>query len=197
MGEIRSAIDIALERTADIPGDNGLTDNREMKKSGKKAAGDFLANGDSSVLEKLFADKNQEKTPLVREGAVSILLASLRLPLTDADLSKVKLAGTGLDIVLPNSGMAQLFTQVEQIMKQYLTDRETLEKSLEQQFLPRLRAKQQELAKRYGQTVPLELSQESEYVAALSKNRRILEQKYDSVIEEVRSRVRETAGIED
>lgn len=197
MGEIRSAVDIALEKTANIHGDKGSADNRSFKNSGKKAAGDFLGTGDISGLEKVLEEPKTDRRTLIGEGAISILLASLRLPVTETDLSKIKLSGFGLERILPNTGMAALFEQVEQILKQYLAEREHLEKTLEQQFMPRLRAKQAELAKRYGQNIPMELSQDSEYVAALSKNRRALEQKYDTVIDEVRMRVREIAGIEE
>jgi len=109
----------------------------------------------------------------------------------------MKRTGSGLEILLPKSGLVQLFGQVAQIMNQYLDEREQLAKALEQQFMPRLRAKQQEMAKRYGQTIPMELSQDNEYQAALAKNRRMLEQKYEAVIAEVRTRVREIAGIEE
>lgn len=197
MGEIRSAVDIALEKTADIHGSKKSVDSRAMKNTGKKAAGDFLGSGDAAILEKLVASAAPDTRALVNEGAVSILLASIQLPSAEADLGKVKRAGTGLEILLPKSGMDQLFGQVEQILGQFLAERERLEKTLEQQFMPRLRAKQQELAKRYGQTVPMELSQDNEYMAALAKNKRALEQKYGAVIVEVRGRVREIAGMED
>ncbi len=195
MGEIRSAIDIALEKTADISSSKKSVDSRAIKNKGKKAAGDFISSGDTELFEKLIASESDETRSLINEGAVSILLAGVQLPATKADLEKLKRTGTGLEILLPKSGLVQLFEQVAQILNQYLEEREQLAKALEQQFMPRLRAKQQEMAKRYGQTLPMELSQDSEYQAALTKNRRMLEQKYEAVITEVRIRVREIAGI--
>lgn len=197
MGEIRSALDIALEKTANIHGDKGSGDNRELKKKGKKAAGDFLASGDISILENTLAAYKNDAQKLVKEGAISILLASIRLPSSIEDLSKIKTVGTGLDTLLPKSGMAPLFVQFDQILQHYLTELDNLEKTLEQQFLPRLRAKQQEFAKRYGQTIPMELNQDSEYMGALAKNKNMIESKYGTVIDEIRSRVREIGGIEE
>lgn len=195
MGEIRSALDIALEKTAHIEGDPKSADNRDLKNAGKKAAGDFLAKGDPAILMKIIGDKSDEKKALIMEGALSILLASIHLPAVEEDLKKTELIGTGLDAILPEKGMVQLFAQVAGILKQYLADQEQLSKALEQQFLPRLRAKQQEIAKRYGQNIPMDLHQDPEYLSALSKNRSMIEEKYDGVINEVRSRVREIAGI--
>jgi len=195
MGEIRSALDIALEKTAHIEGDSKSADNRDLKNAGKKAAGDFLAKGDQAILRQILGDKSNDKKALITEGALSILLASVHLPAVEDDIKKIDLVGSGLEELLPGKGMVQLFGQVAGILKQYLADQDQLSKALEQQFLPRLRAKQQEIAKRYGQNIPMDLHQDPEYMSALSKNRRMIEEKYEGVIDEVRSRVREIAGI--
>lgn len=197
MGEIRSALDIALEKTADIQGDKSGAENRDLRNSGKKAAGDFLTSRKAEVLVKLLEGKDKDQAKNAIEGAVSIMLASLKLPSTELDLEKLAAIGNGLDTLLPKAGMNELFGQVAQIFGQYLAERDQLGKALEQQFLPRLRAKQQEIAKRYGQTIPMELHQDPEYMSALTKNQRALEQKYEAVIAEVRGRVREIAGIEE
>jgi len=195
MGEIRSALDIALEKTADIHGDKSGADNREIKNQGKKAAGDFFAAQDPTALAGAAGALAGGQKQLFTEGALSVLLAALRLPQSEADLPKLELAGSGICALLPGSGMEELFAQVKQLFSQYLAEYERLSKMLEQQFMPRLRAKQQELAKRYGQNVPLDPLQDPEYASALSKNRRMIEQKYESVIDEIRGRVREAAGI--
>jgi len=195
MGQIRSALDIALEKTAHIEGDPKSADHRDLKNSGKKAAGDFLSNRDTVTLTAALEGKDDEHRQMVIEGMVSILLASLHLPAAEADIDKVTLIGAGLEAALPGKGNAQLFGQVSQILGQYLKELDGLLKALEQQFMPRLRAKQQEIAKRYGQNIPLDLHQDPEYVNALSKNRQALEGKYEAVIDEVRARVREGAGI--
>ncbi len=195
MGEIRSALDIALEKTAHIQGDAASAENRELKNKGKKTAGDYLAAGDTASLGAMVAELVPEKAKTVTEGALSILLAAIHLPSTESDLAKTDRIGAGIDVLRPGAGMAQLFGQVAQILKQYLDERDHVAKALEQQFMPKIRAKQQELAKRYGQNVPININQDPEYAAALSKNVRMLEQKYDAVIDEVRARVRETFGI--
>ena len=196
MGEIRSAIDIALEKTAHIQGDKTSIDNRELKNTGKKAAGEYLSKNDTTILSTLIEGKTFDQKKLLIEGAVSVFLAGLHLPSAEQDLKKIQITGNGLDALLPGSGMVQLFAQVDKILAQYLEERAHLAQSLEQQFLPRLRAKQQEIAKRYGQSIPMDVSQDPEYVNALTKNNQMLEQKYETVIDEIRSRVREIAGIE-
>ena len=197
MGEIRSAIDIALEKTADIHSDKTGADNRELKNAGKKAAGNFLSTGDKTILEKILSGKNPDQAKFVTEGAISIFIASLRLPSQETDLAKLAPVSEGLEILLPKTGMKELLDQVLQVFTQYLADCEQLGKALEQQFMPRLRAKQAELSKRYGKNVPIDPSHDPEYMAALTKNQHMIDGKYEQVITEVRGRIREAAGIEE
>jgi len=196
MGEIRSALDIALEKTAGIQGDKASGDNRILKNAGKKAASEFYGTGDTGILQGALEGKSEAETRLITEGAVSILLAGLHLPANGEELAKVARTGAGLDAVMPGTGMTELFMQAGQILKQYLAEQERMQKALEQQFLPRLRAKQQEMEKRYGQAFPLDPAHDPEYQNALTKNHRMLEQKYGTVIDEIRGRVREIAGLD-
>ncbi len=195
MGEIRSAIDIALEKTAHIEGDKTSSENRELKNAGKRAASEFLETENPETLAKSLAGKGSEQSRMILEGALSILIAAVKLPASDADLARSDRIGAALEIALPGRGMQQLFAQVAQILKQYLDERSNLRGALEQQFAPKLKAKQQELSRRYGQNVPMDINQDPEFVSAYSKSARMLEQKYGAIVDEIRFRVREAAGM--
>ncbi len=195
MGEIRSAIDIALEKTAHIEGDKTGSENRELKNAGKRAASEFLETENGETFAKSLAGKGDGQSATILEGALSILIAAVKLPSSDGDLARSDRIGAALEIALPGRGMRQLFAQVAQILKQYLDERTNLRGALEQQFAPKLKAKQQELARRYGQNVPMDVNQDPEFVSAYSKSVRMLEQKYGAIVDEIRIRVREAAGI--
>ncbi len=195
MGEIKSALDIALERTRDISGSAASVATHDQKNLGKKAANAFLQSGDMNVLRTLKAPPAGEDLDPVREGALAILLAAIRLPSAGSNAATINLIGEGLDILFPGTEQAALFSRLAQILDQYLEEKNQMEDMLRQQFLPRLRAKQQEMAKRYGQQVPMELEQDSEYINMLSRSKQAINQKYESVIEEVRARVRDAVGL--
>lgn len=197
MGEIRSALDIALEKTADIASDKTTSVNRDLRNVGKKAAGDFLSDGNISHLEGILAGKSESERTQISIGAISILAAGIRLPSAEADLERLRRIADGVSLLVPERGMRELFAQAEQILAQYLAEGDRLRAALEQQFAPRIRAKQQEIAKRYGQTIPLEVHQDPEYQTALAKNKRTIEQKYEPIIDEIRARIHQGAGIED
>ncbi len=195
MGEIRSAIDIALEKTAHIDSDGKSSAQREIKNRGKRAGSAFLDTADGELLQKAMQAANKEEGLLLIEGALSILMAALRLPAQEEDLNKVARIGEALQIIIPQGEMKELFDQLQQILHQFLGEKSQLKQALEQQFMPKLRAKQQELSRRYGQNIPLEPTQDPEFMATLNKNMRMLEGKYDGVLEEVRARIREAGGI--
>lgn len=197
MGEIKSALEIALEKTAHIEGDKSSADNRERKNDGKRLANEFLETGEAEKLSSAMASFPAETRPLVLQGALSILLSAVKLPINDSDVEKTIRVGLGLETLVPAQGIAPLFGQVEQIFKQYLTEWAQTKLAVEQQFMPKLRAKQEEMARLYGQTVPMELNQDPEYGATVSRAKRNLDQKFEAVIDEVRSRVRELTGIEE
>ncbi len=245
MGHIKSALEIALEKTADIAVDKTAIDSRDLKNRGKKGASEFLsalasiAAARSAAAEKSNADEpaaaaaenaaeterpavdsnaadtgeqtakaaakflealkeaDAERMRLVAEGAASIFIASLNLPSSEDDITRFQSTGIGLELLLPGAGMGQLFEQLAQILEQYLQERGQTEQAMQQQYLPRLRAKQQEMAKRYGQNMPLDPRQHPEFMAALNKNMRMVEQRYEPVLEEVRSRIREAVGMEE
>lgn len=194
MGEIKSALEIALEKTAHIEGDLSSIQNREYRNDGKRLANHFLETGDAEELKKSFDNTASDRRESVREGAVSILLAAVKLPVEESDTEKTARIGAGLEALIPGQGIAAMFGQVEQIFKQYLSEWEQTKSALEQQFMPKLRAKQQEIARRYGQAVPMELNQDPEYASAFSRAKRALDDKYGMVVDEVRSRIQEITG---
>ena len=195
MGEIRSAMDIALEKTKDISVSRESLNAQELKTEGKKAATSWLAGGDKNALRVLLNNRTDADKNLLVEGFVSIVLAATHIPAPGESTEKIHSIGEALEMLLPGEEMGILFSRLARILDQYTAEKEQMEQALRQQFLPRLRAKQQELAKRYGQTVNLEPEQDSEYMNLLNRNRSAIEAKYESIIVEVRERVRMAAGL--
>ena len=195
MGEIRSALDIALEKTKDISVSRESLNAQELKTEGKKAATSWLAGGDKNALRVLLNNRTDADKNLLVEGFVSIVLAATHIPAPGESTEKIHSIGEALEMLLPGEEMGILFSRLARILDQYTAEKEQMEQALRQQFLPRLRAKQQELAKRYGQTVNLEPEQDSEYMNLLNRNRSAIEAKYESIIVEVRERFRMAAGL--
>ena len=65
-----------------------------------------------------------------------------------------------------------------------------------QQFMPKLRQKQQELEKRFGQQIALEPSQDPDFVQALNRNLDALKEQYSGSIDEIKHFIANAAGLD-
>lgn len=195
MSQIKSALEIALERTADIKSDASAGKKREWNNSGKKLASDFLADGDLQGFKKSFGSfKNAEKDGVL-EGAVKLFMARLQLPAEESEIEMMMKVGKGLELLLPHKNMNDLFMTLQQVFMQYLSSQKQLEAALAQQYMPKLRQKQAELEKRTGQHIELTPMQDPEFVQSLDRNLDALKEQYSQALDEARARITAAAGI--
>ena len=195
MGEIRSAIEIAMERTAGIRSDKNAVETGKRKNEGKKAAALFLDGGDAEAFSAAIrgaADKNA-----FTAGALPVFCAAVRLPEQDADVENIRRLAEGIALLLPQAGLEALFRQGEVVFRQYLEDREAARRAVEQQFEPRRKAREEELSRRYNQRISLSLAQDPEYVSTLSKHLNALRAQYEAVVAEIRGRIQEAGGLQE
>lgn len=195
MSQIKSALEIALERTADIKSDASAGKKREWNNCGKKLASDFLEDGDLQNFKKSFGSfKNAEKDGVL-EGAVKLFMARLQLPAEESEIEMMMKVGQGLELLLPHKNMNELFMTLQQVFMQYLSSQKQLEAALTQQYMPKLRQKQAELEKRTGQHIELTPMQDPEFVQSLDRNLDALKEQYSQALDEARARITAAAGL--
>ena len=196
MSQIKSALEIALERTADIKSDAAVGKKRELNNCGKKLASDFLSANDLSAFKKAFASYKHEEKNLVLEGALKLFMARIQLPADETEKDRILLMGQGLEILLPHKSMDELFKSVDQVFSRYLASQQQLEEALTQQFMPKLRQKQQQLEKQLGQQIELSPSQDPEFVQALNRNLDALKEQYLPSVDEIKHYIANAAGLD-
>lgn len=189
MGYIKSALEIALEKTASIQSNPVAGKSRELKNKGKKAAAHAFETKNLDDITEHLNSLSPDEKKLYIDGAVSLFSAYIQLPETKESIEKFPFIGNALDILLPNNDFIAFFGQVSQIFTQYLDDIDNLKQALSRQYEPNLRAKEAEFAQRYGQTVHLMAEQDPEFVNAFSKNLQMLKERYGNAIEEIRERL--------
>ncbi len=195
MSQIKSALEIALERTADIKSDASVGKKRELNNCGKKIASDFLSDNDLTAFKKAFGGYKHEEKDWVLEGALKLFMARIQLPADETEKQKILLIGQGLEVLLPHKNMAALFQSVDQVFSRYLASQQQLEDALTQQFLPKLRQKQQQLEKQLGQQIELSPSQDPEFAQALSRNLDALKEQYLPSVDEIKHFIANAAGL--
>jgi len=190
MGRIKSALEIALERTESVKGDKDSISHHEAKQRGKKLANSYLeADGVSFEAEVKKASK--EEQGFIRQGIFDVLISQINLPLTKEDEKRVEKVGKGLSILINKNQFNQLYGQFMQLMSRYLSEVEQVEQAIVQQYAPKLRQKEEELFRRLGQKVRLDPFQDPEFIAFYNQNINVLKDKYQTVIEQVREQANE------
>jgi hypothetical protein len=191
MGRIKSALEIALERTETVKGDRERISNYETRQRGKKLAGVFLEGGVS--FEGEIKKLNGEEREALRQGIFDVLLPQVSLPQSEEDLGRIEKAGKGL-AALTGVQFSRLYAQFVQALRQYLEETEEFDQAIKQQYAPKLRQKEEELARRLGRELRLDPFQDPEFVAFYNQNMNSLKGKYQSLVEQVRAEAARVFG---
>ncbi|MCK5155257.1 MAG: hypothetical protein KAQ69_02415 [Spirochaetales bacterium] len=201
MARIRSALEIALEKTESVESDPEKIRNNELTKTGKRLMGSFLFDHDSTVEalgDKLNKIPDADK-PLIREHMIETLLANISLPKDDLyvqNLGKLKGAAELLtsETESSNSGTAesvtQLFIQLDQLYQQYLQSHEQMLEMAKQQYAPHLKQKEEQLSRQTGQQVTLQPEQDPDFLKFLEANYKQLEKSFQEALQDLRDQIK-------
>jgi hypothetical protein len=192
MAHIKSALEIAMERTDGIKADKSSIKAHETKQKARKAVSDFLSEPGNKELDlgKYLKKLPGEEKKWAMEGISEILSANLVLPKDNSYKQRLDAVSQAYAAVCrERKQIAQIFAQVEQFFEQYLQNRDQLQESLESQYAPQLQAKQKELAKQFGTEVQLSPMQDPEFITILQKNLARLEQQYQEALNQVKEQL--------
>jgi hypothetical protein len=190
MGEIKSAVELALERTKDIKGDPEALARHEAKNDGKKLLAQIKEDPELNV-RKAIKEFPKEKRDWVREGLFEILLSSINLPTEEVDLQRLDPIERGLKGVVGDDGnVSYLMEQVRNLFKQYLDNRQQIIESLRSQYQGRVREREEQMAQQYGRQMKLDVSSDPEYQKAVQQHLGQLKGQYDQVVTQVRDQLR-------
>ena len=194
MGEIKSALELALERTKNIKSDPEAVARHEAKTEGKRLFAK-LSEDPELKIKKLLKEYPKERRDWVREGLFEVLLTSLNLPTDESDLQRLDTVERGLKGVIGDEGnVFYLMGQVRNLFKQYLDNRSQLLESLRSQYEGRVQEREEQLAQQYGRRVKLDPSSDPEYQKASQQHLGQLKAQYDQVVTQVRDQLRTMFG---
>jgi uncharacterized protein (DUF2164 family) len=193
MGRIKSALEIALERTETVKTDKASIGLYEAKQQGKKLANAFLADP-SKKLEDELKKYPQEQQESLKQGIFDVLLPQIALPAIAEDLQRVEAAGKGLRVLITDGRFAAMFKEFLEVLTHYFGEATHYEQAIRQQYAPKLRQKEEELSRRMGREVRLDPFQDPEFVAFYNQNINALKANYQVAVDQMRN---ETLGIWD
>jgi len=188
MGEIKTALEIALERTETVKSDKSGIDQFEMKKRGKKLANDFL-EGKVDLAEEIKKTEADRRESL-KQGIFDVLIAQIVLPSGKEDEKRIEQVGKGLAAVINNSQFPAMFKQLVQFFDRYIEESAQYEQAIRQQYAPKLRQKEEELSRRFGREVRIDPFQDPEFIAFYNQHMNALKGNYESVIKQAKDEAR-------
>jgi hypothetical protein len=189
MGRIKSALEIAMEKTEGVQGDKASIGLFEAKQQGKKLANEFLA-GNLASLEEAVKKAPREKQESLRQGCFDVLVSQITLPQVPEDLSRLEQAGKGLSALIGNKRFAMIYQQFIAAGRQFLEEASHYEEAIKRQYAPKLKQKEEELSRRFGRTIRLDPFQDPEFIAFFNQNMNALKGNYEALSGQVQEQAR-------
>jgi len=185
MGKIKSALEIALEKTESVMSDKSSIGQFEAKQKGKKLANEFLGGGANTLEGEIKKTASDEQASL-KQGIFDVLISQISLPSAKDDLQRIEKAGQGLNAIIGDKRFGEIIKQLTQIMNQYLDEAANFEEAIKRQYAPKLRKKEEELSRRMGRQLKLDPFQDPEFAALFAQNIKLLKENYQAAVDQVR-----------
>lgn len=198
---IKSALEIAMERTKDLKVDAKALAANEARQEGKKLAGEYLADPQEVDFPKRLSAIPKEKRDAAREGAFEVFAARLQLPLTvsvdpDTSLESVALGLKALNIApFGEKKIQDLFNQLTGFLKQYLEDAKKVDEAIRKQYAPRLKMKEQEMSARMGRPVRIDPMTDPDFAAFYKQNVGQMKTQYQDALDKAKADLAALCGI--
>jgi hypothetical protein len=185
MPRIKSALEIALERTESVQSDKAGIGQFEAKQRGKKIANEFLSDPQMSLREAIKKTPKEEQASL-KQGIFDVLVAQITVPASRDDMKRIEAIGNGLQTVIADAGFNALYRQLTQALSSYLDEADHYAEAIQRQYEPKLRQKEEELSRRLGREVRLDPFQDAEFVNFYNQNMNALKANYEAAIAQTR-----------
>ena len=189
MGRIKSALEIALERTESVKSDKASIGQFEAKQQGKRAANEFL-EGSGASLEEVVRKAPKEQRDALKQGIFEALVSQITLPLSKEDERRIQGIGKGLSSIISDTKFTALYKQFIQAVSRYLDEADQYAEAIQRQYAPKLRQKEEEASRRLGRPIKLDPFQDPEFVAFYNQHINALKENYQSVVEQVREQAK-------
>ena len=206
MALIKSALELAMEKTKDLKVDEDALESARIKAEGKRAAGKYLEDPESSDLDSLIGKCDPKTRDALRKGALDVLAANLQMPVRDMSFDIYERLSAGYAILAGSSGVRQakqfqatvkeLFGQLKGLLKKYLEDMTNVEQMIRKQWAPRLREKERQMAARTGQDVRLDPMNDPEFAAFYKQNVDAVRQRYQDTLDQAKAELARLCGFD-
>jgi len=196
MGEIKSALEIALEKAEKI----GRATKEELqvqawREKGQRLAARFLSPDKEVDLSAEISRLSPEERPHVLQGLIDIFLRNLVLPRDEFSLKEFRKALSGLEAVFAAFPEVKHLTgEIDRLLTQYLQHRESLYQQLKQQFETQVAGVEEALSQQMGVKVKVEAEMHPQFQEEWRKLRDQLDPQYQRQLDYLKDIFRRALG---
>ena len=195
MGKIRSAWEIALEKTADIQLDKEKYQHDAELARIRKIAGGYLSDDEGKSLEEITKELAAFSATDLREALSITILQSLSLPQEEVlDDRYGKIEALAAIATRDDEQVKELLDQLVGFLKQYPLHRKDLLEKMKAQYKPVLEEKAAQLSKQYGTEIHLNFENDKEFIEAARQNLERLEAQYQATLTNAKKQMAQIAG---
>lgn len=208
MAQIKSALELALERTKNLQLDESAMKAGKAKTEGRKTAGKFLDDPGSTDLEASLSSIEPEQREVFRRALFDVLTSHIQLPSGSFDADKFEIVAKGLGIVArlvpePKTGKAaekqavSLLQQISAFLSKYMEEVQRVEQAIRTQWAPKLKEKERQMAARMGQEVRLDPMKDQEFAQFYKQNVESLRNNYRDALERAQEDLAAISGFQE
>lgn len=208
MALIKSALELALERTKNLEVDEIAIEANRIKTEGRKAAGKFLDDPDGSDVASAVSSVDASNRELFRKSVFDVLCAQIQLPGVYFDPGKITVIGSGLAALAAaapgkskgagaaaEKQVAAMIQQIASFLTKYQEEVKRVEQAIRSQWAPKLKEKERQMAARMGQEIRLDPMADPEFAAFYKKNVEGLKASYSQALEQAKLEIAGLCGF--
>ncbi len=182
MAKLKSALELALEKTSSITVDKKKIEENKYLRQGKIAISKLLRDPEY-LINNSFKDVNKKQKRWMRQGMINVLMSNFVLPKDKESLTNIKKVEDAFYKVISNiKYLETIFSQLKSFFEEYLQEVEHVKDLIEKQYAPHLKQKEDELSKKLGKAIKIDPAQDPEYVSIVRNNISQIENKYQSIL---------------
>ncbi len=190
MAEIRSTMEMVLERAARLEAEAGESLSYEEKsQEGMRLAAQYMRGEDVDFAGMLA--KPEEERALLVKGALNALLRNINLPREEDDQASAGQAMMGMLQLGQDPQLQAVIDEMNKIMSQYLQHKQQLRGQLEEQFSQQMAQMEQSVGQQTGVQVKLEPSQHPQFAEEWQKIMVQLNEQYGNALEQHKAYVQQ------
>ena len=196
MAEIRSTMDMVLERAARMEAEaGGILNNDGKIQEGMKTAALYMRGEDVNLVDFLEGCSSSDR-PLVQKGVAKVFLRNIILPREEGDQTDSNRAMQGLlELGRGGGDLLSLFGDMKSILDRYIEHKKQLRQQLEEQFSQQMQMMEQNLAQQTGVSMKLEPAQHPKFAEEWQRLNGQLNEQYGQALSQYKEQIEQRLGI--